>query len=628
MALFKKKPEKVEPQHPNEKVQIGEEQTFIGREGKIGKEDILKAEQLLKEYKQGKANLEKRVVANEQWWKMRHWDLVKKFNPLDPTPASGWLFNSIANKHADAMDNYPEPNILPREESDEDIANVLSSIVPCILEENDFEQVYNDIWWYKLKAGTGIYGVFWDSGKENGIGDISIRKVDILNVFWEAGLTDIQKSPNLFTVELVDRDILKARYPFLTCSGMDIYDVNKYYYDDSIDTSKKASVVDWYYKSTQNGRSVLHYCKFCEGEIIYASENDPNYAERGFYDHGQYPFVFDTLFEVEGTPCGFGYVDVMKDAQLYIDKLNQAILKNAVESARPRYFISDASNVNEQEFMDVGRDVVHVAGSIDDTKIKQIQVNPMPSIVATILEMKIEEIKETSGNRDFSQGGTTSGVTAASAIAALMEAGSKLSRDMIKSGYRAFARVCELVVELIRQFYDDERCFRITGKQGEQKFVVFDNSLMQGGTENVFGMELAKRKPSFDIKISAQKNSPMNKVSQNEFAKELYQLRMFDPQMADQALLAIDLMDFDGKEELIQKISQNGTMYQQMMQMQAQMEQMAGMLGMQAAQQEQSAPTMGEARKPVETDSLGNEKPRETAAMQRRRAQAREATNV
>ena len=87
-------------------------------------------------------------------------------------------------------------------------------------------------------------------------------------------------------------------------------------------------------------------------------------------------------------------------------------------------------------------------------------------------QSRIEELKEISGNRDMTQGGTTGGVTAASAIAALQEAGSKLSRDMLKSAYRAFSRQCYLMIELMRQFYDEQRIFRIVGPSGENQFLL------------------------------------------------------------------------------------------------------------------------------------------------------------
>ena len=76
-----------------------------------------------------------------------------------------------------------------------------------------------------------------------------------------------------------------------------------------------------------------------------------------------------------------------------------------------------------------------MSGNVDTTRLRQIDPPQLSNYVIEMRNAKIEELKETSGNRDFSQGSTTSGVTAASAIAALQEAGSKLSRDMIKGSY-------------------------------------------------------------------------------------------------------------------------------------------------------------------------------------------------
>ena len=81
----------------------------------IGKEQIQKANLTLNRYKEGKANLEQKIVDNEQWYKQRHWEQMRD-KKEDIQPSSAWLFNSIANKHADAMDNFPSPNILPRED--------------------------------------------------------------------------------------------------------------------------------------------------------------------------------------------------------------------------------------------------------------------------------------------------------------------------------------------------------------------------------------------------------------------------------------------------------------------------------------------------------------------------------
>ena len=543
----------------------------------IGREEIQAAQLTLNKYKEGKANLERRIVENEQWYKLRHWECMRTKENTPVQPSSGWLFNAIANKHADAMDNFPSPNILPREEGDKAEAEMLSSIVPVVLEQNDFEETYDNVWDYKLKAGTGIYGVFWDNSKLNGLGDISIRKVDIINLFWESGITDIQRSRNLFHVELMDNDLLMASYPQvqgkLSNATMDL---SKYVYDDSVDTNNKSAVVDWYYKKNQGGKTVLHYCKYVNDVVLFATENDPAYAERGWYDHGQYPFVFDPLFSVEGTPCGFGYIDIGKSAQEYIDRGNQAILQNMLANAKPRHFIRNNGEVNEEEYADLSKDFIHVEGNLGQDSILPVQGKPLNEIYVSVLNNKVDELKEVTGNRDISTGGTTSGVTAASAIAAMQEAGSKLSRDNGKASYRAFRKVVLMVIELIRQFYDVPRQFRIVGENGAARFVQYSNAGISPQFQGIeMGVDMGYRLPLFDIEVTAQKQSPYSKMSQNELALQFFGAGFFNPQIADQALACLDMMDFDRKQFVMQKISQNGTLYQQLMMAQQQMLQLA-----------------------------------------------------
>ena len=545
----------------------------------IGKEQVQKANLTLQKYKEGKVNLERRIVENEQWYKLRHWECMRdKKDEVQPT--SAWLFNCIANKHADAMDNFPSPNILPREEGDKAEAEMLTSIIPVILDQSEFEQTYSDVTNYKLKTGTGVYGIFWDKSKLNGLGDISIRQIDIINLFWESGIKDIQKSRNLFHVELADNELLIGSYPQLQGKlGNSTMDITKYVYDDTVDTNGKSLVVDWYYKKSVNGKTVLHYVKYVNDEVLFATENDPNYAERGWYDHGMYPFVFDVLFPTEGTPTGFGYIDVGKDSQAYIDRGNQAIMKNMLANAKPRHFIRSDGAVNEEEYADMTKDFIHVDNGLGQDSILPVQGKPLSNIYVQVVKDKVDELKETTGNRDISTGGTTSGVTAASAIAAMQEAGSKLSRDNNKASYRAFRKLCVMMVELIRQFYDLPRCFRIMGENGVARYVQYSNAGIQPQFQgNDLGMDMGYRVPLFDIEVTAQKQSPYSKMSQNELALQFFKGGFFNPQIADQALACLDMMDFDRKHFIMQKIAENGGMYQQMMQMQQQMLMLAQMV--------------------------------------------------
>ena len=558
----------------------------------IGPEQVAKAQQELNKYRSGKKSLEQKAIENEQWFKLRHWEYLRKQQEGDQVePVSAWLFNSIANKHADAMDNFPCPNFLPREERDKPQARMLSSVVPVILQQNEFEESYDTEANDKLKEGTGIYGVFWEPGKLNGLGDVSIEPVDILSVFWEPGVSDIQKSKHFFCVRLVDNELLVSQYPQLQHKlGGDTMGLSQYIHDDDVDNTGKSAVVDWYYKKRQGTRTVLHYVKYVNGEVLFASENDPEQYPDGWYEHGMYPFVFDPLFKIKGSPCGIGLIDVAKSAQEYIDLGNQGIMENVLENASPRYFYRDDGSINEKEFLDRKKKLVHVDGNLGQDSLRPIETKPLSDSVIVAVNNKIEELKETTGNRDVNTGGTPSGVTAAAALAALQEAGSKLSRDMNKASYRAFRKVCKMVMELIRQFYTLPRYFRILDQQGAEEFAQFSNKDIRPQPQGyVAGQDMGYRVPEFDIEITAQKQSPYSKMAQNEMALQFFGHGFFNPQNADQALACLDMMDFERKQFVVQKISQNGTMYQQMMAMQQQMLAMQARLdryeGTQLAQQ-------------------------------------------
>lgn len=527
----------------------------------ITEKDVKRASEILSRYKAAKANLDSRVLENEKWFRLRHWGQLRPDGEKERRH-SAWLFNSIVNKHADFMDQYPECTVLPRESGDSAEAKRLTAVIPVVLERNDWHSVYSDAAYKKLKTGTSVLSVLWNSEADGGIGDIDIKNIDILNIFWEPGIRDIQKSRNIFVVDLMDNDLLLEQYPFLEGKLGKGADTVAYTYDRNVDTTDKSPVVDWYYKKKIGNKTVLHYVKFVNGCLLYASENDENLRERGWYDHGLYPFVFDPLFREEGTPTGFGFIDVMKETQEEIDILSNEIVRNARLGSRKRYFTRVEGAVNEEEFSDFSRDFVHVSGSsIGEESIREIGFTPLSSIYITVLNNKINELKETSGNRDFSQGGTAGGVTSGTAITALQEAGSKLSRDMIGSTYNAFSAVCTLVIELMRQFYSVPRTMRIIGDEGEELYTLYDNSRLQGRlTGGGFGTEAVLRAPVFDVKVKTHKMNAFQRSVQNKDAINFYSMGFFNPEKAVESLACMELLDIENKEKIKSVIRENAVM--------------------------------------------------------------------
>lgn len=541
-------------------------------EGQMNAQRLNKATEILMKYKSGKASVDKRVIRAQQWWKLKNWEQIQQARGVRGSTVhpsnTGWLWNCIVGKHADAIDSYPEPVILPRMADDQEEAKNLSAIVPVVMEMNEFEETYNDCMWQKMQEGTGVYGIFWNNRKLNGLGDIDIKKVNILNLYWEPGIGDIQDSRNVFYVSFEDKEDLEKQYPELKDKlGTNRLSIEKYKTDDSVDLSDKAAVVDWYYKVWQDGATILHYCKYVGETVLYSSEDEnPN---EGFYADGQYPFVLDALFPVEGSPAGYGYIDIARDTQTDIDTLSQAMVKNAAMRATPRYFMRKDGGVNEEEFADWSKPIVHTSATLGQDMLRPVEVAPMGGDAHNMLQQKIDEIKFVTGNTDINNGGVPSGVTAASAIAALKEDSGRSSKDSTKAAYRSYRKIVTMVIERIRQFYDIPRQFRITGEQtGEgDQFATYSNSgLKVQEIPNMPGQEPGMRLPVFDIEVRAQRENAYTKMSQNELALQFWNNGMLDPQMTDQALIVLDMMDFRNKDELKRKIQAQGTMQQTLMQ--------------------------------------------------------------
>lgn len=548
-------------------------ETVINGQSQAEKERVLKLMATLTKYISAKAPYDARYIENDKWFRSQHWELMRKqvAKKSDPEPVSAYLFNTIANRHGDLMDSFPEPVMVEREPSDKEEAEVLSKITKVVLDRNKFRQTYSDNAWYKIKEGTSCYHPAWDSGLEGGLGDITVKKVDLLRLYWEAGIDNIQDSPYVFALSVMPVDKLLAKYPAL--KGVDLkvgVTLQSYATQDAPDLTDKAVVIDCYYKLEVDGKLELHLDKLVGGLIVETTQ-----GKKPLYAHGKYPFVFDRMFPEEHSLLGFGLVDVIKSPQMYIDKLDQILTKNALVAGKYRMLYKDGT-IDPQELADLSKDFIKASGGLREGEDYAIlQANALPSSILEHRSRKIQELKEVSGANDVSRGASTSGVTAASAILALQEAGNKLSRAMIASTYDAYQEICIQIIELIAEFYTEPRKFRITNEQNEVEYIEYTNAGLQPQelAPAVEGMKPEQRKPIIDVTPHAEKYTPYTALAQNEMAKELFAAGFFQPEMAPAALTAMELMSFDGKERLVKIIQQRYEEAMQIQQLQAQAQQ-------------------------------------------------------
>ncbi len=505
-------------------------------DGNVNKDFIEEALEAYRIYKIDREPLITRIRDNDAFYRKSYERLYGEINS-EMNCDTPFIFAGIENCRADAIDNYPNANVIEREPEGTEVAELLSKVVEAQLEISDFKTVYKENIRNKLKYGTAVYGVFYDEPS----GNIDIRSIDILDIYVDMHIPDIEDSKFVFITAAVENDILKEQYPQF--ERLFNGDAQIETLGDTHSLKNRTTVIDCYYKKPSGE---VHMMKLCDGNVLAATEDMQGY-ENGLYSHGRYPIVFDTLYPCEHSPFGFGMIDVGKSTQIAIDKLDNAITENIMCAAKPRYLSKRNGGINEEEFTDVSRSIVHYEGDTDS--LRAIDHSAINEYYLTHRERKKDELKEILANRDFQQGSTTGGVTAASAIETLRRAGEKRSRAIISDTYDSFKQIVYMVIELMRQFFEDERIYRINDAMGKKSFAKFSNKMLYKTDVTAAGITL--RELMFDIDVVIQRENPYSRESINKTLLELWTSGLFTPENRDTAIVALKNMQFDGKERLI-----------------------------------------------------------------------------
>lgn len=532
------------------------------------------AYKLFKEFYERTQPFRDKCKENDEYWKANHW-FNKKVSPQEPQPVTPILFSTIESMLADIMDNFPTAVILPVEPGDEAVAKDLSDIVPSILQRRNFKETFRKNKRSMLKKGASVTEVMWDKDLYNGLGDINVINWDIRNFLWDVKCEDIQEGRACFKFAWHTLSWFKQHYPdkyqYIKKDEFtrDGYDVDGVLVDSNDD---EYLLMEYWYKkyNPETGSVSVHMAKLAGRTILERSEDT---SPDGIYEHGKYPFIIDAPYQFEDQPVGLGVIDIFKSLQDHIDKLDQIILKNALMSGKMRLLISRTSGLDKNEVLDWGNEILE-GDRVDANAVRWFQAAPLNQYILQHFNEKISAIKEESGQNQFTRGEGGKSVTAASAIIALQEAGNKRTRMVIESVYDGFSRMVMMVIDLIKEFYTETRRFRIAGAADTEDHVTEINSDMLRYETNPDTGEpmtdeegnILEKYTEFDVKVSAQVQSPYKSMYQNDLAIQLRQLGVTNE------IETLELMDFEGKDKIIsmvkKRVARDEELAMQMQQMQ------------------------------------------------------------
>ena len=501
-----------------------------------------KATALFSEFRRAYAGEWQRQEHNERMYRGDHWYGIPVTDPNEPRPVTPILQSTVENITADLMEQVPEAVIRPENASDAFIAQVVEAVVRRNHDASAYPVEYRMLIHDLLVGGYCVQEVGYDSTENGGLGGAFLRRVDIRSILFDPTVTDIQDGRAVMKLALRPKAWIEAHYPDAYAKLDDCPAADAQPMTDEIlspDPKEMRLLLEYWWREYDAGESTyrVHMALLCNGVVL---EDSRDAKPDGYFAHGRYPFTVTTLYPRKGSALGFGVIDLFGTQQLYADKLDQLVLKNAFLASHNKLLVTDASGFDPDDLKDWSKEV-HTGENLNG--VTWFSTPPLPSYLLSYIRAIREDIKEESGANESSRGTVSPGVTAARAIEALQEMSTKRARMATSALHEAFRAAVRMEIEVEREFNCFLRPVTVT-VDGEPKEVLFDSALMQKRAPGNVRLPI-----EFLISIKAVRRNRFAEETQNELMMQLLSIGAITPQQA------VELMVFEGKEQVLKHLS-------------------------------------------------------------------------
>lgn len=476
------------------------------------------------------------------------------------------LKSTFNNCIADQMDNMPEALMVPETKELEAVAEDLTDIVRWVLNRNCYERMHRMRVEDCFATGTAVTQVAWDDDMDNGKGNVAVVRWPIEAFLWDPAANDIQDGRAVFKVSWHPMSWFEQHYPDKEIgsdegeySDLGMADAQQ---ETPLADEDKAMLVEYWYRiyDAKKRRYTVNVAYLAGGVLLENHED--------VYKHGMYPFVLDVFTPIEGLPVGDGLVQELAPMMRYINRYASYIDMNLRMSSKGRLLIDRNAGISKDDLANWENDIIE-GDRIDSSALQWLQNQPFTGMVTQQMLQLQTDLKQDSGQNQFTRGETAGGITAASAISALQEAGGKITRLRTATLNQGFREIVEQIMWLINQFYDKKRVLYITGRQeGEMKEV-------DASPEHLFGRKKGEAlpPPPYSVQVQVQRRNPLRQQAQNELFMQAYSMSAQAGQVFPLTVL-FELLQVDGKDRILPVLRMTDQLTQQMQQMAAQIEQL------------------------------------------------------
>lgn len=500
------------------------------------------------------------------------------------------LKSTFNNCVADQLDNMPEAALLPERPGLESVAEDMSDVVRFVFNQNGYEELHRK----RVEdyfVSTALTQIVWDEDMDNGKGNVAIDRWPIEQFLWDPQEPDIQNARALIKFTWHPMSWFAAHYPDKAqYIGSDDAEYDEHSLEGAVSKisgdEDRAMLMEYWYRryDAKKRRYTINVAFFAGGALL---ENNTN-----VYNHGMYPFVMEPFNYIEGQPVGDGLIDQLAPMMRYVNRYAHYMDENARMSAKNRLLVRKNAQLDMEALADFDQNIIE-GQNIDDESVRWFQSKPLNGMITQQMLQFQTDIKQDSGQSQWTRGETAGGVTAASAISALQEAGGKITREHTLMLNQGFKKIVEQVLWLVCQFYTNRQEQMITGKDGKAREVMMAASHLRGddappeemppeellmqidqmlpGENGMPGLgsmirdrakkKAAKRRknslapPPYTVQVQVSRRNPLRVQAQNELFIQAYTMAAQAGQQFPLKML-FELLVVDGKDRIMPVLEQ------------------------------------------------------------------------
>lgn len=248
-----------------------------------------------------------------------------------------------------------------------------------------------------------------------------------------------------------------------------------------------------------------------------------------FYNHKEYPFI-----KWENIPTGAFYTESvftdLLDPQREYNRTRNQLTEAKNRMSKPQLVAPKGSITASRITTEPGQIIEYMPGLPPP---QPLPLQNVPAYVLQELQNILVDIEDISSQHAVSRGGTSAGVTAATAINFMQERDDALMTTTYQSIEDGWEKIAKQTLSHVVQFWDVKRTVTVTGVDGSFDAVSLKGTELQSGT---------------DIRMEAGSALPVSKAAKQALLMDIMKFGWIDP------MKGLELMEMGGVDKLYNDI--------------------------------------------------------------------------